>query len=377
MIKIAPVDRIHRDLYDKLLPRYKEIYSAEAGGFREGKYSKLAEKAICDITGRKYALLTTSGTSSIMIGCIALGLKPHDEVIVINMSAAGTVQPIKVMGAIPVYSDIDKAGQQDFSNIKELITDKTKFIIATGLYGDTYDHDAIKDLGLPILNDAAQSLTAKYKGIESAKLGDISCLSFGQNKTASMFGTYGAVLTDDDKLYEEMRYIRRCGENFERGGPEIGVAGVSRLGVNAQPHEDKSVQVLCALEHMPLWQEKRKKVHQYYYDNLKDCGIEFRPRPSYSETNYHKFAIFVDNSLEFADKLKQDGIESQPHYTQSFAKIPVLANNQDREGFPGTHHYNCHSISIPATPWMTDSEIDHVVSSIKKHILSDQWRQMP
>ena len=100
MIKIAPVDRIHRDLYDKLLPRYKEIYSAEAGGFREGKYSKLAEKAICDITGRKYALLTTSGTSSIMIGCIALGLKPHDEVIVINMSAAGTVQPIKVMGAI-------------------------------------------------------------------------------------------------------------------------------------------------------------------------------------------------------------------------------------------------------------------------------------
>ena len=76
-------------------------------------------------------------------------------------------------------------------------------------------------------------------------------------------------------------------------------------------------------------------------------------------------------------KLKQDGIESQPHYTQSFAKIPALSNGQDRNSFPGTHHYNCHSISIPATPWMTDSEIDHVITSVKKNILAQQWRQMP
>ena len=377
MIKIAPIDRIHRDLYDKLIPRYRDIYSDNNNPFKEGKYSKQAEELLCKITGRKYALLTTSGTASILIGCVALGLKPYDEVIVINMSAAGTVQPIKIMGATPIYSDVTRSGQQDFSNIKELITDKTKFIIATGLYGDTYDHDAIKDLGLPILNDAAQSFTARYKGTESSKLGDISCLSFGETKTAPVFGTYGAILTDDETLYEEMRYIRRCGENFERGGPEIGVAGVSRLGLNVQPHEDKSVQVLCALEHMPLWQDKRKKVHEYYYENLKDCGIEFRPRPDYSETNYHKFSLFVDNSLEFADKLKQDGIESQPHYTQSFAKIPALSNGQDRNSFPGTHHYNCHSISIPATPWMTDSEIDHVITSVKKNILAQQWRQMP
>ena len=371
MIKIAPIDRIHSDLYSSLIPRYREIYSENAGSFREGKFSKTCERLLCELTGRKHALLTTSGTDSILVACIALGLRPRDEVIAINMSAAGTIQPVKVMGATPVYCDINIMGQQDFSNINELINEKTKFIIATGLYGDVYDHDSIKDLGLPVLNDGAQSFTAKHRGKESAKLGDIACLSFGQNKTAPMFGTYGAVLTDDDSLYEEMRYIRRCGENFDRSGPEIGVAGVSRIGINAQPHEDKAVQVLCALEKMPEWQDKRKKIHRYYYEQLEPTGVKFRPRPDFSETNYHKFAIFVKDSLDFSDRLKADKIESQAHYTQSFAKIPALASNQDRNNFPGTHYYNCHSISIPATPWMTDTEVEHVVSSVKKHLKGD------
>ena len=129
MIKIAPIDRIHSDLYSSLIPRYREIYSENAGSFREGKFSKTCERLLCELTGRKHALLTTSGTDSIMVACIALGLRPRDEVIAINMSAAGTIQPVKVMGATPVYCDINIMGQQDFSNINELINEKTKFII--------------------------------------------------------------------------------------------------------------------------------------------------------------------------------------------------------------------------------------------------------
>lgn len=363
-IKIVPIPRLYGELKDKLYSRYDEVYTAGKQMW-EGEYCVKCEDFLKQISNRKYAFLTTSGTSSIQIMLLALGIEPGDEIISINCSAPGTVMPIKVMGANAVYCDLNEYGQQDLTNIESLITDKTKAIEATGLYGDCYDHDRIKDLGLPILNDAAQSFYAKYKGIESIKFGDMSIISFSSNKTCPIFGTYGAVLTDNDELAEKISLMRRNGYKSRDVGK-----GIKYIGINAQPTEDKCVQVLCSLEKLNAWKTRKKKVHEYYNEQFTKAGIKIRKSPTYSQTNYHKYCIFVNNNEKFRDKLAEDSIECQLHYKYNFAHTPVLTNGET-QSYNFTNFFNQHSISIPANQWLTDSEVEEVANKIIKNITSE------
>lgn len=369
MITIAPVPKIYNELKESLLPRYSQIYSSNST-FREGYFSKQCEKLLCEITGRQYAFMTTSGTSSLICGLLALEVKAGDEVICINSSAAGTVMPIKLLGAIPVYCDLDQYGQMDLATIKEKITPKTKCIEATGLYGDCYDHDAIKDLGIPILNDSAQSFLAKYKNQESCSLGDISICSFNSNKNVPIFGTYGAVLTDNKDLASRLAFTRRNGESFNVGGGDTGTTGIEYLGINAQPTEDKCVQVLCALEKHKEWQEKRKKTYKILSNSFKEIGLNVRPSPTYSETNCHKLVIFVNSNLDFRDRCKAKGLECQPHYLTNFSKNKFL-NSGTLHEYPYTDFYNRHAISIPCHPFLEVNDVRIIIDIIKSIVTKE------
>lgn len=359
MIKIAPVDRLYEDIKDSLREKFEAIFRPEHGPFREGRYSKECEQIIKEMTGRRFAFMTTSGTASLQCGYLALGLKPGDEVIMPNLSASSSIMPALAMGAKCVYQDIDIMGQHNFTGIEDIITDKTKFIQATGLYGDSHDHDRIKDLGIKIMNDSAQSFSSKYKGVETTKLGDISIMSFSINKVAPTFGTYGCVLTDDEALAEKLQHIRRCGEALQTSG-EVGTTDILEVGMNAQPHEEKCAQVLCALEKFPEWAKRRKEICDYYDDRLGDSGIMTRKSPDFSTTNLNKYVIFVEDNLAFKEKMKAEGVDVTVQYKHNFAGDPVK--------YPVTNFYNHHVLTIPAHPWLKDSEVDTVVDKLKQNI---------
>lgn len=363
MIKFLPISRMYDQIKDQYYSCLDEVYK-EDNQF-EGTYCKKSEQKLQEITGRKHALLVTSGTAGIMAMLLAQGIKPGDEVICINYSCPATVMPIKVLGATPVFVDIDKHGQMDLFNIKNKITDRTGAILTTGLYGDTFDYDAIKDLGIPVLNDSAQSVFNKYKGQENTKLGRMSILSFSTNKNIPVFGTYGAVFTDDDQLAKDLYVIRRNGYLSR----DVGTA-INHIGFNAQPHADKSAQLYCSLQHIEQFQKRRSEIADYYNTELIKHGVCIRPSPSYSLTNNHKYTILVEDKNSFRDKMKDRGIETQLHYTYNFARTSVLGSVSE-DDFPFTDFYVSHALSIPASPWHTDTEIEQVVNAIKQSLTKE------
>lgn len=353
MIENVSVPRMYEEVKSVLDPRMQEVLTSNIQF--DGPYMEACQEKLKEYTGRKHAFITQSGTSSITIMLLAAGIKPGDKVATINYSCPATVMPIKLLGAIPVYKDIDIHGQMDLDNIEDV-----KAILATGLYGDCYDHDKIKDLGIPILNDSAQSFTAKYKGIESTKLGDMSIISFSTNKNCPIFGTYGSVLTDNNNYADAVFLMRRNGYKSRDVGH-----GIQHIGMNAQPTEDKCAQLLTSLEKLPEWQERRKQIGDELDSRLSKLDVCIRRSPSYSQKNYHKYCIFVKDKWEFRDKMKDLGVDCTLHYTYNFADTEVLTGERQEE-YPGTEFYRKHAITIPCNPWLNSAEVDHIVKSVEK-----------
>lgn len=344
---------MYEDVRTVLADRMQTVYTSNKQF--DGPYMEACQDKLKEISGRKHAFINHSGTASITIMLLASGVKPGDKVATTNYSCPASVMPIKLLGAVPVFNDIDIHGQVQLDKVEE-----AKAILATGLYGDCYDHDKIKDIGVPILNDSAQSFLAKYKGTESTKLGDMSIISFSINKNCPVFGTYGAVLTDNDDYADAVFLMRRNGYK-----PKDVDQGIKYVGINSQPAEDKCAQLLTSLEKLPEWQERRKQIGEELYTRLGEVDICLRTSPQYSEKNYHKFCIFVKDKFQFQNKMKGMGVESLLHYTYNFADSEVLSGERQSE-YPWTEFYRKHAVTIPSHPWLNSAELDHIIHSVEK-----------
>ena len=353
MVKFIPINRLYNDIGEQYLDLVSTLYKTAETHF-EDHYTTECETLLKNMCGRKHALLTTSGTASINIMLLAADINPGDNVITTSYSCPATVMPIKLMGANPIFYDINRYGCQDVANI----TDTAKAILVTGLYGDSCDFDKIDHP--MVLNDSAQCMGGLYKNKSSVSYGNMSILSFATNKNCPVFGTYGAVLTDDDNLAKKVWLMRRNGYKNRDVGNNI-----THIGINAQPHEDKALQLYCSLGHLKKWQTRRSEIGKYYQEELQKLNINVRPSPSYSRTNNHKFCIFVGNKSLFRDKMMEYDVECQTHYTYNFSKVPLLSNQLDSD-FQYTEQYKKHAISLPNSPWLTDAEAETVIQTIKK-----------
>ncbi len=356
LIKVTALSRLHREIQQPLRQRLDEVYGQDV--HMEGKWMIACEEKLKELTGRKHVHMVTSGTSALMLMFMALGIDQGDRVICINHSIPSSVMPPKLLGADLIFSDINKHGQQDLTGIDK---EDVKAIMTTGLYGDCHDHDLIADLGIPVINDSCQAFLSKYKGKEATSIGDASAISFAQNKTCPVFGTYGAVLTDRDDWADDFSHTRRCGYLSRNN------VNLDHIGINAQPHADKCVQVYTSLEYVLKWQERRQQIADEYRDALKDTGILIRTSPDYSTTNNHKFVLFVDKNIEFMKKLADMGIESHLHYRYNFSKNKVLSNDTTKD-FPMTDFFVNHAITIPSHPWLRKDEMSAVMDAVKKSI---------
>lgn len=359
MIKYIDSTRMYEEVRHKLQPRSEEVY--QSGMHFPDKYCGLAEDLLKEMSGRKYAWLVTSGTAGILAMFLANKIQPGSTIACTNYSCPATVMPINLIGAKPVFFDVNEYGQQTHD---DRLND-CDYIMATGLYGDTYDHDEFVKYGKPIMNDSAQSFGAKYKDIESLALGEMSIISFSTNKNCPIYGTYGAVLTDDDELAERLRLIRRNGYENRDVALDIPI-----IGMNLQPHEDKAAQVLTSLEFLPDWQRRRAEINDYLEDQCKKIGLSTRPTPDYSTRNYHKFMIFVKNNRQFVDNMAGKGVNCQLHYTYNFAKTTVFESKMNTE-YPGTEWWRQHAVTIPSNPWLTTKELETIIQTLKDTVTEE------
>lgn len=286
--------------------------------------SELEEK-LATYTGAKHCITCANGTDALQIAQMALGIGVGDEVITPGFTYIATAETVALLGAKPIYVDVDpKTYNLDVTKLEAAITPKTKAIIPVSLYGQCSDFDAIhaiaKKYNIPVIEDAAQSFGASYKGRKSCNLSDIACTSFFPSKPLGCYGDGGAIFTNDDELAKVIRQIARHGQ--DRRYHHI------RIGVNSRLDTLQAAILLPKLAILDEEIQARQKVAETYTQLLNDIGILTTPFvESHNQSAWAQYTIQVDNRAEVQEKLRLQGIPTAVHYPIPLNKQPAVKDN--------------------------------------------------
>lgn len=286
--------------------------------------SELEEK-LATYTGAKHCITCANGTDALQIAQMALGIGVGDEVITPGFTYIATAETVALLGAKPIYVDVDpKTYNLDVTKLEAAITPKTKAIIPVSLYGQCADFDAInsiaKKYNIPVIEDAAQSFGASYKGRKSCNLSDIACTSFFPSKPLGCYGDGGAIFTNDDELAKVIRQIARHGQ--DRRYHHI------RIGVNSRLDTLQAAILLPKLAILDEEIQARQKVAETYTQLLNDIGILTTPFvESHNQSAWAQYTIQVDNRAEVQEKLRLQGIPTAVHYPIPLNKQPAVKDN--------------------------------------------------
>ena len=315
------------------------------------------EKNLEKFTGAKYAITCSSGTDALLLAMMALDIKPGDEIITTPFTFIATAETIALMGAIPVFVDIDeKTYNIDPSKIEEKITSKTKIIMPVSLYGQPADMDAIQAIAtkhnLKVIVDGAQSF-----GSTDSNLGDISTTSFFPAKPLGCFGDGGAVFTNNEELATKMKSLRVHGQSKRYHHKYIGMGG--RMDT-----------IQCAVVNVKLKHYKkdlalRQEVAQKYTKALKDKDMILPFVDKDSTSAFAQYSIRVQNRDEVQVRLKEKGIPTAVHYPMPLHLQECFEYlGYKKDDFPISEIVSSEIMSLPMNPYVSDEEIKYIKKNL-------------
>jgi len=270
------------------------------------------EQALAAYTGAKHCISVASGTEALLMSLMAIGVKAGDEVITTPFTFAATAEVIALLGVVPVFVDVEPdTCNINASLIEAAVTPKTRAIIPVSLYGQVADMDEINAIackhGLTVIEDAAQSFGATYKGRKSCDLSTLACTSFFPSKPLGCYGDGGAIFTSDDALAQVCREIRVHGQSKRYYHTRIGVGG--RMDTL------QCAVVLAKLEHLDWELEQRYCIGNCYLEKL-ESNTHVRPVTVRSDRTcvWGQFTVQSDHRTQLLEKLKQADIPTTIHY---------------------------------------------------------------
>jgi UDP-2-acetamido-2-deoxy-ribo-hexuluronate aminotransferase len=296
---------------------------------RHGQYilgpevAELEEK-LAAFVGAKHCITCANGTDALQIAQMALGVGQGDEVITPGFTYIATAETVAVLGAKPVYVDIDpRTYNLDPALLEAAITPRTKAIIPVSLYGQCADFDAINAIaakhGIPVIEDAAQSFGASYKGRKSGNLSTIACTSFFPSKPLGCYGDGGAIFTNDDELAKVIRQIARHGQ--DRRYHHI------RVGINSRLDTLQAAILLPKLQILDDEIAARQQVAAEYTRLFNAADITTTPYiEPHNVSAWAQYTIRVDNRDAVQNALKAGGIPTAVHYPIPLNKQPAVAD---------------------------------------------------
>ena len=285
--------------------------------------SELEEK-LAAYVGAKYCISCANGTDALQIVQMAFGIGLGDEVITPGFTYIATAETVAVLGAKPVYVDVNpKTYNLDIEKLEAAITPRTKAIIPVSLYGQCADFDAINAIAakynLPVIEDAAQSFGATYKGRKSCNLSTVACTSFFPSKPLGCYGDGGAIFTNDDELAKVIRQIARHGQ--DRRYHHV------RVGMNSRLDTLQAAILLPKLEILDDEMQARQRVAENYTKLFNEAGILTTPFiEAHNQSAWAQYTIQVENREQVQKKLKAHGIPTAVHYPIPLNKQPAVAD---------------------------------------------------
>jgi UDP-2-acetamido-2-deoxy-ribo-hexuluronate aminotransferase len=335
----------------------------EHGRFILGPEVRELEKELERRTGATHCISCASGTDALLIALMALGISPGDEVITSPFTFIATVEMIVLLGAKPVLVDIDpRTYNLDPSRVAGAITSRTRAVMPVSLYGQCADMDAIQDAAgsLPVVEDAAQSFGATYKGRQSCNLSVIGCTSFFPSKPLGGYGDGGACFTNDDDLAEAMLEVRNHGQasRYEH----------VRLGLNGRLDTIQAAVLLAKLEVFGKELMLRSEVAARYRERL--AGVVQTPEVAEGNRSvYAQYTIEVDDRKRVADTLGEEGIPTTIHYPVPAHLQPAFRGLGYAEGsFPVAERAAGRVLSLPMHPYLTAEDQDRICEAVRRTV---------
>ncbi len=346
-----------------------------------GPNVKQLEQEVAEFCGCRHGVGVASGTDALHLALRALRVGPGDEVVTTPFTFVATTEAIGMVGATPVFVDIDP---HTFNlrpdRIEAAVTPKTKAILPVHLYGQPCDMDGVTEIaerhGLYVVEDAAQALGGTYKGRKVGSFGEAGCLSFFPSKNLGGFGDGGMVVTNNDEVAQRVEMLRRHGGRIKYYHDE--------LGLNSRLDELQAAVLRVKLPHVPRWNGLRRQ-HAYRYNALlADVPRVTRPHeltdrgpmvptsePAYGggrvlEAVYHQFTVQVENRNAVSQALTKRGIGNAVYYPIPLHLQKVHAHLGYKPGsMPGAGRAAERCLSLPMFPELTERQIECVVDALR------------
>ena len=361
-IPFVNLEPMHKQIKDEIVTGFEKIY--DKNWFILGQSVEAFEEEFSKYNNADYCISCGNGLDALSIILRGYDIGEGDEVIVPSNTYIATALAVSYVGARVIFVDPNiKTFNIDINKIEEAITKKTKAIIAVHLYGRPAEIDEIKVLcekyNLKLIEDAAQSHGAMYKGKKAGNLGDAAGFSFYPGKNLGALGDGGAILTNDNVLAEKVRAIRNYGSTIKYNN--------EYKGVNSRLDEIQAEFLKIKLKYLDKWNVDRKKIAKLYLEGINNHKIILPYVNSVDESAWHVFAVRTEYRNELEKYLKYKGIETLIHYP-----IPIhLQQAYDNLGykagdFPVAETLSKTVLSLPLWYGMSDDEINYVVSILNQ-----------
>jgi UDP-2-acetamido-2-deoxy-ribo-hexuluronate aminotransferase len=324
------------------------------------------EAALARFTGAKHAIVCSSGTDAALMAMMALDLGPGDEVLVPAFSFIATAESVILAGAAPVYVDIDPTTYNlDVNALEKALSPKCKAIQPVSLYGQPADMDAInafaKKHGLHVIEDAAQSFGATYKGRRSCALSEIGVTSFFPAKPLGCYGDGGAAFTNEDHLAEAMREIRNHGSKVRYHH--------TRIGINGRLDTLQCAILIPKLERFPWELEQRTQRAQRFNQAFRELSGKNVILPELAPnctSAWAQYTLQVPRREEFQKFLQEKGIPTAVHYPRTMADQPAYLGRGRTLNIEVSRRVADLVVSLPLYPDMTDEIQDYIIEHVMR-----------
>ena len=363
------VDRQYNNLREEILDATDKVYAS--GRVLDGTYTRQFEKTIAKMTERRYACAVGSCTQALIFALRAVDNEwfrgSRNKVLIPAQSFVATINSVIEAGFDPVFCDVDaQTGLMNLNTIP-VHADDLAAIMYVNLFGNILNQEQLitymemfSEEKIPVIEDAAQSFGAYYRGVPSGKLGDVSCLSFDPTKNLNNYGSGGMILTDDSAIWELVNDYHDNGKGNDN----------MQSGTNSKMSEADCAQMLVKLKYFDSWQARRKEIAEYYSEEL-DGLVGIPPVDMNVEHAWSKFVIHHHSRSSLYTDLLNMGVETRINYETPLHQQSVAFSFtpfDDSGILEGAENFSRTCLSLPIYPELEDYEVEYVVEAIKQNI---------
>lgn len=334
----------------------------EHGQYIMGPEIRELEEKLETYTGAKHCITVSSGTDALLIGLMALGIGPGDEVITTPFTFVATAEVIVLLGATPVFVDIEPdTCNINASKIEAAITERTKAIMPVSLYGQPADMDEINAIAqkhgnIPVIEDACQSFGASYKSRKSCNLSKIGCTSFFPSKPLGCYGDGGAIFTSNDDIAHACREIRVHGQSKRYVH--------TRIGVGARMDTLQAAILLAKLERFDWEVAQRSAIGKRYNELMDNAGIERVQQKDDRTSVFAQYTVFVEDRDKAQAQLKEVGISTAVHYPVPLNRQPAYMQHSNNDATVVSDAVAVKVMSLPMSAYLSGEDQDVVVGLV-------------